>query len=413
MVELLLCSMLTVLPDYLARRYLQGKRWGHELTFFTVWFELRWGITLCILLTVTLITIVFYYHPSTTHASSFYRTVTILPQISGRVSEVHVVNNQDVERGQVLFRLDNSQQLAALATAERRIEEVEADFVITQADLEAAASRVNEAKAHYRQVKEELDTQYRLKSRNSSAVRQREIDSLEIRLDAQAAGVATAEANHKAVAQKLNVGLPARKASAEAALQQALVELDKTTIRAGEAGRIEQFGLQEGDVINQAFRPAGILVPTSGTATGRRFVHAGFNQLAGQVIKPGMLAEISCMAQPFTVIPMVITQVQDVIAAGQLRPTDQLFDIQDARRPGTITAYMEPLYEGGIANLPPGSRCIANAYTSNHERLASEDLGTGEFLFLHLVDTVGLIHALLLRIQTIIMPVQALVFSGH
>jgi hypothetical protein len=49
MLELLLCSLLTIFPDYLFRRYGQGKRFGREITFFSVWFELRWGITACLL----------------------------------------------------------------------------------------------------------------------------------------------------------------------------------------------------------------------------------------------------------------------------------------------------------------------------------------------------------------------------
>ena len=32
MLELLLCSMLTILPDYLYRRYVQGKRFGRDIT---------------------------------------------------------------------------------------------------------------------------------------------------------------------------------------------------------------------------------------------------------------------------------------------------------------------------------------------------------------------------------------------
>ena len=44
MLELFLCSLLTILPDYLYRRYGQGKRFGQEITLFSVWFELRWGI---------------------------------------------------------------------------------------------------------------------------------------------------------------------------------------------------------------------------------------------------------------------------------------------------------------------------------------------------------------------------------
>lgn len=43
MFEFLLCSMITILPDYLFRRYRQGKRIGHEITIYSMWFELRWG----------------------------------------------------------------------------------------------------------------------------------------------------------------------------------------------------------------------------------------------------------------------------------------------------------------------------------------------------------------------------------
>ena len=43
MLELLFCSMLTIFPDYLYRRFAQGKRIGKEITLFSVWFELRWG----------------------------------------------------------------------------------------------------------------------------------------------------------------------------------------------------------------------------------------------------------------------------------------------------------------------------------------------------------------------------------
>ena len=43
MLELLLCSLLTIFPDYLFRRYVQGKRFGKEITFYSVWFELQMG----------------------------------------------------------------------------------------------------------------------------------------------------------------------------------------------------------------------------------------------------------------------------------------------------------------------------------------------------------------------------------
>ena len=75
---------------------------------------------------------------------------------------------------------------------------------------------------------------------------------------------------------------------------------------------------------------------------------------------------------------------------------------------------MEPLYEGGFDKIPPGSRWFyRNAYTSNHDRLAEEDLSTVQWLFFHVVDATGLVHAMILRIQAILLPLQTLVLGGH
>src|SRR5512141_276618 len=113
MLEILLCSLLTIVPDYLFRRYVQNKRIGKEITIFSVWFELRWGITACLVLAVALITTIFYNHPSTTSVTRFYRTVPIVPETNGRVAEVFVGISGRVEKGAPLFRLDSSQQEAA------------------------------------------------------------------------------------------------------------------------------------------------------------------------------------------------------------------------------------------------------------------------------------------------------------
>src|SRR5215813_6224540 len=90
MLELMLCSLLTIVPDYLYRRYVQGKRFGKEITFFSVWYELRWGIVSCLMLTIGLISTIFYFHPATTNVTALFRTVPILPETNGRVGEIFV-----------------------------------------------------------------------------------------------------------------------------------------------------------------------------------------------------------------------------------------------------------------------------------------------------------------------------------
>jgi hypothetical protein len=69
MLEILFCSLITIFPDFLYRRFVQGKRIGREITLFSVWYELRIGITACVILAVLLITVIFYNHPSTKTAT--------------------------------------------------------------------------------------------------------------------------------------------------------------------------------------------------------------------------------------------------------------------------------------------------------------------------------------------------------
>ncbi|TIP56151.1 MAG: HlyD family secretion protein [Mesorhizobium sp.] len=410
MLELLLCSMLTIFPDYLFRRYVQDKRIGREITFYSVWFELRWGITACLILTVSLITLIFYFHPATTAVTAVFRTVTILPETGGRVAEVFVGLNDKVEAGQPLFRLDSSQQEAAHESARRTIAEVDAATEVARSELAVADGQIRQAESAHRDALAELETKTELRRRNPNTVPLRELERLRDVAEGQQGAAEAALANKQALQTKIASLLPAQKASAEAALAQAQVEIDKTLVRAGVTGTVQQFTLRPGDVVNPMLRPAGILVPAE---AGRLALVAGFGQIEAQVIKTGMITEVICIGKPFTVIPMVVTQVQDAIASGQFRPTDQLIDVTQTARPGTITAFLEPLYAGGLEGVPPGGSCIANAYTNNHDELESDNLGTPRWLFLHMVDTLGIVHAAILRIQALLLPVQTLVLTGH
>src|SRR5918993_1192703 len=337
MLELLLCSLLTILPDYLFRRYAQGRRLGKEITFYSVWFELRWGITACLMLTVGLITVIFYNHPSTTNVTAFYRTVPIVPEANGRVAETYVGFTGDIKQGQPIFRLDSSKQEAAVEAARKKIAEIDAEMIVAKADIAAADGKIQEARVAHQQAVDELETKQELQRRNPGMV-------------------------------------PAR------------------------------------DIENPFMRPAGVLIPEG---AGRQRLQAGFGQIEAQIMKVGMIAEATCVSKPWTVIPMVVTGVQDFIAAGQFRGGEQLVDAQQVTRPGTILVFLEPLYSGGLDGVTPGSSCIANAYSSNHDKLESKDIGSVKRFVLHAVDAVGLVHAMILRIQALVLPIKTLVFSGH
>jgi multidrug resistance efflux pump len=315
-----------------------------------------------------------------------------------------------LKKGQVLFRLDNSKQEAAVETAKRRVAEVDASLISARADVVKADAQVGEARASLQQAKDELDTKSELQRRNPGIVPQRDIEKLQVVVDQRQSGLDAANAVRESAALRVSTLLPAERASAEAALAEAQVDLDKTFVRAGIDGRVEQFLLRTGDVVNQMMRPAGVLIPEG---AGRNILQAGFGQIEAQVMKPGMVAEATCISKPWVIIPLVVTTVQDYIAAGQVRGGEQLIDPQSLRQPGTILVFLEPLYKGGLEGVTPGSNCIVNAYTSNHDVIADPKTGALKGFALHAIDATGLVHALLLRIQALLLPVKTLVLSGH
>jgi multidrug resistance efflux pump len=405
MLELLLCSLLTVFPDYLYRRYAQGKKFGREITIYSVWYELRYGITTCLMLTVSLITMIFYFHPSTTNVVGLFRVLPILPETNGRVAEVYVGVTSDIAKGAPIFRLDSSRQEAALDVAKRNIAEIDARMVTAQAEIAAAEGQIQEARGSYEDAVDELKTKQAI----AHVVARREIERLEKLVASRLGTLNAASANKKAAETRLSAQLPAEKASAESAQNQAQVELGKTIVYAGVSGRVEQFTLRVGDIVNPLMRPAGLLIPAD---VGNSLI-AGFGQIEAQVIKPGMIAEVTCISKPLTIIPMVVTNVQGFIAAGQVRSSEQLIDLQLAAKPGSLTAFLQPLYAGGLDGVTAGSSCIANAYTNNHELLAKEDLGWFRRVSLHVIDTVAIVHAMILRLQALVLPIKVLIGVAH
>jgi multidrug resistance efflux pump len=408
MIELLFSALITILPDYLYRRHKQGKRLGHEINLFSVWYELRWGITSCAVLAITLISVIFYFHPSTSNVTSLFRTVTILSDTGGRVEEVYVANNQSVRAGDPIFRLDTTRQRAAAETARRRIAEFDAALQMAYSELNVAGGNILAAESVLRQAQDELRRREQMMQRNPQVVSEEEIESLRSNVTGREGSLNAARAQLDIAQSRIDTMLPAQRASAVASLAQAEAEIAKATVYAGTDGTVTQFKLKPGDIVNPILRPAGILVPAE-SGIGR--FQAGFGQISAQVLKVGMITEITCASKPLAVIPMVITEIQGAISSGQLRPTDQLIDVQDRARPGTVMVVLEPVFEGHANAIPPGSACVGVAYTSRAaEREAGEITGFDAFIS-SMVDGMGIANALVIRGQALLLPIRILVFS--
>lgn len=408
MLELVFSALITIFPDYLYRRYKQGKRWGHEITLFNVWYELRWGLTACAILAVTLITVIFYFHPSTRNVSAAFRTVTILSDRAGRVAEVYVANNEDVMAGEAIFRLDTTRQEAAAETAQRRIDEIEAALGLTATEVASATARVEATEADLAQATSDLERRLELAERNNTVVSEQELERLQTAVTGAESQRAAALASLDGAKLRQTTLLPAQLETARAVLREAENEISKSTVFAEVDGTVTQFLLKPGDIVNPILRPAGILVPE---VTGQGRFIAAFGQISASVLKPGMLVEITCASKPLTIIPMVVDDVQEAIAAGQFRPGDALLDQQDRARPGTVTAFLAPIFPRHLDSIPPGSACVGVAYTSRAKEIdAGEITGLSAFIA-RIVDGMGIANAIVLRAQAILLPVKTLVFN--
>ncbi|TYK67433.1 HlyD family secretion protein [Colwellia echini] len=413
MFEVLFCSLITILPDYLFRKYRQGKTWGKEINFFTVWYELRWGITACAILSISLVTLIFYYHPSTTSATPMFRVVSIVPEVSGRVEHVYVKNHEKVTAGTPLFSMYDESQLAIIEQAKSTIKQVDSEFSSAYSQLEVAKNNVEKANSAYLRSKHDYDRKKNLSLKGQNIISDSEVEKVADTVAIHKADLSAAKSNQKSAEAYIKEVLPAKKESAIKALHQAVIDEDKHTVYAHIDGELQQFAIQPGDIVNPMFRSAGMIVPTSGDASGKEGVQAGFNQLAGNVINIGTFAEITCLSKPFTVIAMKVDRIQGVISTGQIRTAETLIDIQERAMPGTLSVRLVPLYEGGLDGVLPGTSCIANAYSYHHDLINSGTLSTTDVIYYHIVDTVGIVHAIILRMQALLLPVKVLVFSGH
>ena len=129
-------------------------------------------------------------------------------------------------------------------------------------------------------------------------------------------------------------------------------------------------------------------------------------------MKVGMVAEATCVSKPWTIIPMVVTKVQDYIAAGQFKGGEQLIEAQN-----TVSRHHSRFHGAYLQGRAGGRDARQQLYRQRLHQQSRADRVRQDRLVqsmaLHVVDATGLVHALLLRIQALLLPIKTLVLSGH
>lgn len=242
---------------------------------------------------------------STDNAYVVGDTAQITPLTQGQVVEVVVVNTQPVRKGQLLMRLDDSDQRIAVAEAEAKLAMAQRNYTQARAQgsaagasAEAKEAGIPEAEARLASAQADFeraraDYKRRASLDGSGAVSGEELTSARNALTAAQAAVQQAQAGvaqaradatsareqetaTRAATQGLAVAQAPEVRAAMARLDSAKLDLERTVIRAPIDGVIAQRSVQVGQRVTSG-TVAMIIVPVN-----ELYVDANFkeNQLA-------------------------------------------------------------------------------------------------------------------------------------
>ena len=291
----------------------------------------RGGATVVV---VILLSLVFYlagdrYTPYTTQARVQAYVVGVAPQVSGNVVEVAIQNNQEVEVGELLFRIDTAQYEIALAKARSDYENALRQVDAGDAGVDAARANLRSALANLEKAQKDTSRLERLYKEDPGTISTRRLEVSSATLDSSRAAVSAAEAG---VAQAIEaMGGAADEQTntilkvARTAVEKAELDLERTVIRASTRGVITDLRTEVG-----IYAGAGAPVMTQ-VSFQDVWIQAEFTENNLGRMKPGTPVELLFDVMPGEVYDGEVANIGLGISAAQPPPPGTLPSISNNR----------------------------------------------------------------------------------
>jgi len=281
--------------------------------------------------------------PFTAQARVHALVVPIAPEVSGTVFSVDVGNNQRVKAGQKLFQIDPERYQLAVETAEADMQTARQSMGASSANVNAAEAGLVSAEANLVRSQKDASRFQRIKKEDPGAISQRRIESAEASLAAARGQVDAAKANVEKARQDLGQTgeQNSRILQAQSALAQALLNLERTTVRAPEDGLVTDVRVNKGNYANASapqmtfIAVDNIWIQADFTENNLGNIHAGnkvkivFDVLPGEVYS-GTVRElgfgIAVESAPLGSLP-TINNNQGWLRAAQRYPVLVDFDL--------------------------------------------------------------------------------------
>lgn len=269
----------------------------------------KWSVPTAVLggvvLIGTLILVMNYNHPYSEMSREYFVTTPIVPNVTGQVIEVPVKNNELLNKGDVLFKLDPVPFQNSVNSLEARVHSAEIEFERTEKLFKAKAGS------------------------------KRDFDLASANLDDQ-----------------------------RAQLDQALYDLKQTTVVAPTKGYVTQVVLRPGmRAASLPLRPVMVFVSDE-----RNYLFAWFRQNSLLRLEVGNEAEVAFDGIPGSVFTGVVQVVQPALFEGQVQASGNLINPYASVRPGRVGVLIEitdPRFEA-YENIVPGGAYAQAAIYSEH-----------------------------------------------
>jgi multidrug resistance efflux pump len=197
--------------------------------------------------------------PYTSETTLRAPVIGVAPNISGDIVEVLVRDNQAVQAGDAMFRIDPRRYEAAVAQAEAALLSAGQQVGASTAAIGAVDARLLEARANLDNVREQTRRTIELVERGVYPTARR--DEANARLAAAEAGVQAAAAQAEEARRRLGPAGDANPAIAQAraSLSRAMIDLAATNVVAPVDGIVTNFDLAPGQFASQGRTAATVI----------------------------------------------------------------------------------------------------------------------------------------------------------
>ncbi|WP_235015213.1 HlyD family secretion protein [Oceanicoccus sp. KOV_DT_Chl] len=143
------------------------------------------------------------YTPMTSQARVEGYVIGVAPEVSGRITEVWVSNNQEVNAGDKLFQMDASQYEIALNKANSDLENARRQVGAGGATVDAARANLLAAQANERKARQDAERLQRLYTEDSGTISVRRLEIAQATLEQSSAAVTAANADIQRTIQQM------------------------------------------------------------------------------------------------------------------------------------------------------------------------------------------------------------------